>query len=83
LKKFRRYQIGKGDAGSSYYYWEQQHQTDKEFVLDTSAVLANLSGYTHYMLTLTAFNMAGDGPPSEPRGARTQQSAPSPPGFLT
>uniref|UniRef100_A0A8C4ZXH8 Sidekick cell adhesion molecule 1 n=1 Tax=Gadus morhua TaxID=8049 RepID=A0A8C4ZXH8_GADMO len=70
------------------HYWERerQNETDKVtvvFVPDTSARLANLTSYTHYMLTLTAFNTAGDGPPSEPRGARTQQSAaPSPPAFL-
>ena len=61
------------------HYWERerQNETDKVtvvFVPDTSARLANLTSYTHYMLTLTAFNTAGDGPPSEPRGARTQQS---------
>ncbi|KAJ3614751.1 hypothetical protein NHX12_018321 [Muraenolepis orangiensis] len=38
-------------------------------VPDTSALLANLSSYTYYMLTLTAFNnTAGDGPPSEHLG---------------
>ncbi|CAL8330915.1 unnamed protein product [Lota lota] len=74
--------------GYKIHYWERerQNETDKVtvvFVPDTSARLANLTSYTHYMLTLTAFNTAGDGPPSEPRGARTQQSAPSPPAFLT
>uniref|UniRef100_A0A8C4ZYE7 Sidekick cell adhesion molecule 1 n=1 Tax=Gadus morhua TaxID=8049 RepID=A0A8C4ZYE7_GADMO len=74
--------------GYKIHYWERerQNETDKVtvvFVPDTSARLANLTSYTHYMLTLTAFNTAGDGPPSEPRGARTQQSAaPSPPAFL-
>ncbi|CAL8330871.1 unnamed protein product [Merluccius merluccius] len=74
--------------GYKIHYWERERQNETETVMvvftpDTSTLLANLTSYTHYMLTLTAFNTAGDGPPSEPRGARTQQSAPSPPAFLT
>lgn len=61
------------------HYWERelQNQTEKVkviFVPDTQVHLTNLSSYTPYMVTLTAFNTAGDGPPSDPRGARTQQS---------
>lgn len=47
------------------------------FVPDTRVNLINLTSYTPYLVTLTAFNAAGDGPPSEPRGARTQQSGPA------
>uniref|UniRef100_A0A8C6TGS4 Sidekick cell adhesion molecule 1a n=1 Tax=Neogobius melanostomus TaxID=47308 RepID=A0A8C6TGS4_9GOBI len=74
--------------GYKIHYWEreQQNRTEKVqvvFVPDTQVQLTNLSSYTAYMLTLTAFNTAGDGPPSDPRGARTQQSAPSEPSSLT
>ncbi|XP_029948858.1 protein sidekick-1-like isoform X2 [Salarias fasciatus] len=74
--------------GYKIHYWERdkQNQTEKVkviFVPDTRVVLVNLTSYTSYLVTLTAFNMAGDGPPSDPRGARTQQSAPSQPGFLS
>lgn len=44
------------------------------FVPDTHVHLTNLTSYTPYLVTLSAFNMAGDGPPSDPRGARTLQS---------
>ncbi|KAM4584441.1 protein sidekick-1-like isoform 2-T2 [Odontesthes bonariensis] len=74
--------------GYKIHYWErdQQNQTEKVkviFVPDTSVHLTNLSSFTPYLVTLTAFNTAGDGPPSDPRWARTLQSAPSQPGYLT
>lgn len=74
--------------GYKIHYWErdQQNRTEKVqvvFVPDTQVQLTNLSSYTAYMLTLTAFNTAGDGPPSDPRGARTHQSAPTEPSSLT
>ena len=61
------------------HYWERdkQNQTEKVkviFVPDTHVHLTNLTSYTPYLITLTAFNTAGDGPPSDPRGARTLQS---------
>ncbi|MEQ2232519.1 Protein sidekick-1 [Ilyodon furcidens] len=70
------------------HYWERdnQNQTEKVkviFVPDTRVHLTNLTSYTPYMVTLTAFNTAGDGPPSDPRGARTLQSAPSQPSYLS
>ncbi|XP_028300243.1 protein sidekick-1 isoform X3 [Gouania willdenowi] len=74
--------------GYKIHYWEKDKQNQSEkvkmiFVPDTRVVLTNLTSYTPYMVTLTAFNTAGDGPPSDPRGARTQQSAPSQPSFLS
>nr|XP_020469940.1 protein sidekick-1 isoform X2 [Monopterus albus] len=74
--------------GYKIHYWErdQQNQTEKVkvvFVPDTSVHLTNLTSYTPYLVTLTAFNTAGDGPPSDPRGARTLQSAPSQPSYLS
>lgn len=61
------------------HYWERDKQNQSEkvkviFVPDTRVHLTNLTSYTPYLVTLTAFNMAGDGPPSDPRGSRTLQS---------
>lgn len=61
------------------HYWERDKQNQSEkvkviFVPDTRVHLTNLTSYTPYLVTLTAFNTAGDGPPSDPRGARTLQS---------
>ncbi|XP_061575564.1 protein sidekick-1-like isoform X2 [Cololabis saira] len=74
--------------GYKIHYWErdEQNQTEKVkviFVPDTRVHLTNLTSYTPYLVTLTAFNTAGDGPPSDPRGARTLQSAPSQPSYLS
>nr|XP_046227677.1 protein sidekick-1-like isoform X2 [Scatophagus argus] len=74
--------------GYKIHYWERdkQNQTEKVkviFVPDTRVHLTNLTSYSPYLVTLTAFNTAGDGPPSDPRGARTLQSAPSQPSFLS
>lgn len=61
------------------HYWERDKQNQSEkvtviFVPDTRVHLTNLTSYTPYLVTLTAFNTAGDGPASDPRGARTLQS---------
>lgn len=61
------------------HYWERdrQNQTEKVqviFVPNTRVHLVNLTSYTSYLVTLSAFNMAGDGPPSDPRGTRTLQA---------
>ncbi|XP_075890891.1 protein sidekick-1-like isoform X2 [Nelusetta ayraudi] len=74
--------------GYKIHYWERdrQNQTEKVkviFVPDTRVHLANLTSYTPYLVTLSAFNTAGDGPPSDPRGTRTLQAAPSQPSFLS
>uniref|UniRef100_A0A3Q2YF35 Sidekick cell adhesion molecule 1 n=1 Tax=Hippocampus comes TaxID=109280 RepID=A0A3Q2YF35_HIPCM len=74
--------------GYKVHYWQKnkQNQTEKVkviFVPDTRMHLSNLSSYTPYLVTLTAFNTAGDGPPSDPRGAQTLQSAPSQPSYLS
>uniref|UniRef100_A0A672ZLG2 Sidekick cell adhesion molecule 1a n=1 Tax=Sphaeramia orbicularis TaxID=375764 RepID=A0A672ZLG2_9TELE len=74
--------------GYKIHYWERENQNQTEkvkviFVPDTRVHLTNLSSYTPYLVTLTAFNTAGDGPPSDPRGARTLPSAPSMPSCLT
>ncbi|XP_029008135.1 protein sidekick-1-like isoform X3 [Betta splendens] len=74
--------------GYKIHYWEKdkQNQTEKVkviFVPDTRVHLTNLSSFTPFLVTLSAFNTAGDGPPSEPRGAKTMQSAPSQPSYLS
>ncbi|XP_053193293.1 protein sidekick-1-like [Scomber japonicus] len=74
--------------GYKIHYWERDKQNQSEkvtviFVPDTRVHLTNLTSYTPYLVTLTAFNTAGDGPASDPRGARTLQSAPSQPSFLS
>ncbi|XP_070837515.1 protein sidekick-1 isoform X2 [Chaetodon trifascialis] len=74
--------------GYKIHYWERDKQNQSEkvkmvFVPDTRVHLTNLTSYTPYLVTLTAFNTAGDGPPSDPRGARTLQSAPSQPSYLS
>uniref|UniRef100_A0A8C9XQ01 Sidekick cell adhesion molecule 1 n=1 Tax=Sander lucioperca TaxID=283035 RepID=A0A8C9XQ01_SANLU len=74
--------------GYKIHYWERDKQNQSEkvkviFVPDTRVHLTNLTSYTPYLVTLTAFNMAGDGPPSDPRGSRTLQSAPSQPSYLS
>ncbi|KAM7394528.1 hypothetical protein PAMP_021325 [Pampus punctatissimus] len=74
--------------GYKIHYWERDKQNQSEkvkviFVPDTRVHLTNLTSYTPYLVTLTAFNTAGDGPASDPRGARTLQSAPSQPSYLS
>ncbi|XP_070712624.1 protein sidekick-1-like [Pempheris klunzingeri] len=74
--------------GYKIHYWERDKQNQSEkvkviFVPDTRVHLTNLTSYTPYLVTLTAFNTAGDGPPSDPRGARTLQSAPGQPSYLS
>ncbi|KAM3864644.1 LOW QUALITY PROTEIN: protein sidekick-1-like [Diretmus argenteus] len=74
--------------GYKIHYWERDKQNQSEkvkviFVPDTHVRLVNLTSYTPYLVTLTAFNTAGDGPASEPRGARTLQSAPGLPSYLS
>ncbi|GAA6109143.1 protein sidekick-1 isoform X5 [Tachysurus ichikawai] len=74
--------------GYKIHYWETDNQNETEkvkilFLPETSVRLKNLTSYTYYMVKLSAFNAAGDGPLSEPRRGRTLQSAPSAPSFIT
>ncbi len=64
------------------HYWEKnrQNETEKELVLfvpDTSVHLKNLTSYTNYLVRLSAFNTAGDGPLSAAREGRTLQAGES------
>lgn len=73
--------------GYKIYYWEadSQNATEKMRVLflpETTARLKNLTSHTEYLVSITAFNAAGDGPRSEPKPGCTLQAAPGTPSFL-
>ncbi|KAM4631625.1 protein sidekick-1 [Discoglossus pictus] len=73
--------------GYKIYVWETNNlnQSEKEKVLflpETTFKLKNLTSYTRYSVSVSAFNAAGDGPKSDPVQGTTQQAAPSTPGFL-
>lgn len=61
------------------YFWEFQLQNETErlrtlFLPELGIKLKNLTGYTTYMISVAAFNAAGDGPRSLPTRGRTQQA---------
>ncbi|KAJ8251409.1 hypothetical protein GJAV_G00221030 [Gymnothorax javanicus] len=73
--------------GYKIYFWEFQLQNETErqltlFLPESGAKLKNLTSYTTYMISVAAFNAAGDGPRSQPTRGRTQQAAPSSPSFI-
>ncbi|XP_069726618.1 protein sidekick-1 isoform X1 [Phaenicophaeus curvirostris] len=73
--------------GYKIYYWESDNQNDTEkvkvlFLPETTIRLKNLTSHTRYMVCISAFNAAGDGPRSRPSQGRTHQAAPSAPSFL-
>ncbi|KAM6967195.1 protein sidekick-2 isoform 1-T1 [Tautogolabrus adspersus] len=73
--------------GYKIYFWEFQLQNETErlrtlFLPELGVKLKNLTGYTTYMISVSAFNAAGDGPRSVPTRGRTQQAAPSAPSFI-
>ncbi|XP_076852894.1 protein sidekick-2 isoform X2 [Brachyhypopomus gauderio] len=73
--------------GYKIYYWEFQLQNETErlrtlFLPELGVKLKNLTGYTTYMISVAAFNAAGDGPRSLATRGRTQQAAPSAPSFI-
>uniref|UniRef100_A0A4W2IPD1 Sidekick cell adhesion molecule 2 n=1 Tax=Bos indicus x Bos taurus TaxID=30522 RepID=A0A4W2IPD1_BOBOX len=70
--------------GYKIYFWEAQRRNLTErvktlFLAENSVKLKNLTGYTAYMVSVAAFNAAGDGPRSTPTRGQTQQAAPSAP----
>ncbi|KAJ8251126.1 hypothetical protein GJAV_G00217560, partial [Gymnothorax javanicus] len=74
--------------GYKIHYWEKNSQNETEkvkilFLPETTMRLNNLSSYTTYLVQLSAFNAAGEGPTSVPRMGRTLQAAPSIPTFIT
>ncbi|NWZ71362.1 SDK2 protein, partial [Acrocephalus arundinaceus] len=73
--------------GYKIHFWEEQRQNQSArvktlFLPETGVKLKNLTGYTSYLVSVAAFNAAGDGPRSAPVKARTQQAAPSAPGSI-
>ncbi|XP_069050665.1 protein sidekick-2 isoform X3 [Lepisosteus oculatus] len=73
--------------GYKIYFWEFQRQNQTErlrtlFLPEGGVKLKNLTGYTTYMISVAAFNAAGDGPRSPATRGRTQQAAPSAPSFI-
>ncbi|XP_039588145.1 protein sidekick-1 isoform X3 [Passer montanus] len=73
--------------GYKIYYWESDALNDTEkvkvlFLPETSVRLKNLTSHTRYLVCISAFNAAGDGPRSSPAQGRTHQAAPSAPSFL-
>ncbi|XP_054992318.1 protein sidekick-1 isoform X1 [Sorex araneus] len=52
------------------------------FVPEAALRLKDLSPHTEYLVSIAAFNAAGDGPRSQPRAGRTHQAAPGTPSFL-
>uniref|UniRef100_A0A8C2ASB6 Sidekick cell adhesion molecule 2b n=1 Tax=Cyprinus carpio TaxID=7962 RepID=A0A8C2ASB6_CYPCA len=73
--------------GYKIFFWEYQRKNETEklrtlFLPEGGVKLKNLTGYTTYMISIAAFNAAGDGPRSLPTRGRTQQAAPSAPSFI-
>ncbi|KAM6157369.1 LOW QUALITY PROTEIN: protein sidekick-1 [Erethizon dorsatum] len=73
--------------GYKIYYWEagSRNETEKMKVLflpEPTVKLKNLTSHTKYLVSISAFNAAGDGPRSDPRQGRTHQAAPGAPSFL-
>ncbi|PNI35199.1 SDK1 isoform 4 [Pan troglodytes] len=69
------------------YYWEADSQNETEkmkvlFLPEPVVRLKNLTSHTKYLVSISAFNAAGDGPRSDPQQGRTHQAAPGAPSFL-
>lgn len=61
------------------YFWEAQRRNLTErvktlFLAENGVKLKNLTGYTTYMVSVAAFNAAGDGPRTPPTRGQTQQA---------
>ncbi|CAJ0932166.1 unnamed protein product [Ranitomeya imitator] len=69
------------------FYWEATRLNETEkvrtlFLPESGVKIKNLTGYTTYLISVAAFNTAGDGPRSQPIRGQTQQAAPSAPATL-
>ncbi|XP_078414728.1 protein sidekick-1 isoform X2 [Cetorhinus maximus] len=74
--------------GYKIHYSELQNQNETHklkilFLPENTIRLKNLTSYTMYMVSVSAFNAAGDGPRSDPVEGRTHQAAPSAPSYIT
>lgn len=66
-------------SSQQVYYWEADSRNETEkmkvlFLPDTALRLKNLTSHTRYLVSISAFNAAGDGPRSDPRPGRTHQA---------
>ncbi|XP_048186046.1 protein sidekick-1 isoform X1 [Perognathus longimembris pacificus] len=73
--------------GYKIYYWEADSQNETEkmkvlFLPEPLVKLKNLTSHTKYLVSISAFNAAGDGPKSQPLQGRTHQAAPGAPSYL-
>uniref|UniRef100_F6PJU3 Sidekick cell adhesion molecule 1 n=1 Tax=Equus caballus TaxID=9796 RepID=F6PJU3_HORSE len=73
--------------GYKIYYWEADSRNETEkmkvlFLPETAVKLKNLTSHTKYLVSISAFNAAGDGPKSDPRQGHTHEAAPGTPSFL-
>ncbi|KAM4664358.1 protein sidekick-2 [Discoglossus pictus] len=73
--------------GYKIFFWEllRKNETEKVrtlFLPESGVKIKNLTGYTTYLISVVAFNAAGDGPRSHPIRAQTQQAAPSAPASI-
>lgn len=65
------------------YYWEADSRNETEkmkvlFLPEPVVKIKNLTSHTKYLVSISAFNAAGDGPKSDPRQGRTHQAGRSP-----
>ncbi|XP_063127931.1 protein sidekick-1 isoform X2 [Rattus norvegicus] len=73
--------------GYKVYYWEADSRNETEkmkvlFLPEPVVKIKDLTSHTKYLVSISAFNAAGDGPRSDPCQGRTHQAAPGPPSFL-
>ncbi|XP_066520698.1 protein sidekick-2 isoform X2 [Hoplias malabaricus] len=73
--------------GYKVYFWEYERRNESEklrtlFLPERGVKLKNLTAFTTFLLSVSAFNAAGDSPLSPPTRGRTQQAAPSAPSFI-
>ncbi|XP_069511212.1 protein sidekick-2 isoform X2 [Ambystoma mexicanum] len=73
--------------GYKIFFWESLRKNETQrvktlFLPENGVKLKNLTGYTAYLISILAFNAAGDGPRSPPLKGQTQQAAPSAPSSI-
>ncbi|XP_021078405.1 protein sidekick-1 [Mus pahari] len=73
--------------GYKVYYWEADSRNETEkmkvlFLPEPVVKIKDLTSHTKYLVSISAFNAAGDGPKSDPCQGRTHQAAPGTPSFL-
>ncbi|XP_029455109.1 protein sidekick-2 isoform X2 [Rhinatrema bivittatum] len=73
--------------GYKIYFWEFKRKNETEkvktlFLPENGVKIKNLTGYTSYLIRVSAFNAAGDGPLSLAIKGQTQQAAPSAPSAI-